>query len=144
MTVLPGAPRTPSSWRFGCAQSPIAEMFWLPSRSIWVAPIITWRLPKGTTDSSTSRNGIQPSTTSWVTPSGGAPCRIRDSPSVIISSGLEVSFASRAPRLGSRPIGLPMISPSSAKQSAMATAQYSARVTVAHACSFANAATASW
>ena len=41
-------------------------------------------------------------------------------------------MASRAPRLGSRPIGLPMISPSSAKQSAIATAQYSARVTSRH------------
>ncbi len=44
-TVLPGAPREPSSWRLGCAKSPIAEMFWLPCRSTWVAPIITCRLP---------------------------------------------------------------------------------------------------
>ena len=44
-TVLPGAPRTPSSCRFGLSKSPIAEMFWLPCRSTWVAPIITCRLP---------------------------------------------------------------------------------------------------
>ncbi len=63
LTVLPGAPREPSSCRLGCAQSPIAEMFWLPCRSTWVAPIITCRLPYATT-SKTLRNGIQPSTTS--------------------------------------------------------------------------------
>ena len=45
LTVLPGAPREPSSCRFGWAKSPIAEMFWLPCLSTWVAPIITCRLP---------------------------------------------------------------------------------------------------
>ena len=41
LTVLPGAPREPSSCLLGRAKSPIAEMFWLPNRSTWVAPIIT-------------------------------------------------------------------------------------------------------
>ena len=39
--VLPGAPRTPTSWRWGFRQSPIDAMFWFPKRSIWLAPIIT-------------------------------------------------------------------------------------------------------
>ena len=45
LTVFPGAPRTPRSWRFGRSHGPMAEMFWLPCRSTWVAPIITCRLP---------------------------------------------------------------------------------------------------
>ena len=43
--VLPGAPRKPSSWALGWCQSPMQAKFWLPYRSIWLAPIITWRLP---------------------------------------------------------------------------------------------------
>ena len=45
LMVLPGAPRKPSSCALGCCQSPMRAMFWLPYRSIWVAPIITWRWP---------------------------------------------------------------------------------------------------
>jgi len=48
LIVLPGAPRTPSSWARGRAQSPMQEMFWLPNRSICAAPIITWRRPAAT------------------------------------------------------------------------------------------------
>jgi hypothetical protein len=43
--VLPGAPRTPSNCAVGRRQSPMQEMFWLPNRSIWAAPIITCRRP---------------------------------------------------------------------------------------------------
>ena len=47
--VLPGAPRTPISWALGLAQSPMALMFWLPSRSIWEAIMIRLRRPDHTT-----------------------------------------------------------------------------------------------
>ena len=43
--VLPGAPRKPSSCALGLAQSPMQAKFWLPYRSIWLPPIITWRFP---------------------------------------------------------------------------------------------------
>src|SRR5690348_12172622 len=59
-TVFPGAPRTPSSWLLGFAKGPMQLMFWLPKRSIWEAPIITWRRPFQTR-SKTDRYGIQAS-----------------------------------------------------------------------------------
>jgi hypothetical protein len=49
LTELPGAPRTPISCTLGLAWSPMAEMFWLPVRSIWLAIIMMWRRPDHTT-----------------------------------------------------------------------------------------------
>jgi hypothetical protein len=49
LTELPGAPRTPTSCTFGLACGPMAEMFWLPVRSIWLAIIIMLRRPDHTT-----------------------------------------------------------------------------------------------
>ncbi len=68
--MLPGAPRTPSSCAFGFAHGPMHAMFWLPKRSIWVAPIITWRLPDHTM-SKMLPNGSHASTT--FSASAGAP-----------------------------------------------------------------------
>ena len=47
--MLPGAPRTPTSWALGRAQSPMALMFWLPERSICEAIMIRLRRPDHTT-----------------------------------------------------------------------------------------------
>ena len=58
--VLPGAPRKPSSCARRARRSRrCAAMFWLPNRSTWVAPIITWRRPDHTT-SNIERYGFQP------------------------------------------------------------------------------------
>ena len=99
--------------------------------------------------SNTWRYGIQPSTTLCASgvPSGGTSASRNASPSDSRMSGSKVSRASRAPMLGSVPIGLTRISPSPRNASAIATAQTSAlrtSVTVlAHACtSWANALTA--
>ena len=82
--MLPGAPRTPSSCAFGFAHGPMHAMFWLPNRSTWVAPIITWRRPDQTM-SNMRPNGIHASTdfgTSAAAPAaiGAASCSA--SPSV--------------------------------------------------------------
>ena len=62
------------------------------------------------------------------TPTGMMFSTSSASPSVITSSGSNVALASRPPIIGSVPIGLARISPSSRKHSASATAQTSARV----------------
>ena len=82
-TVLPGAPRTPSSWALGRAQGPMQAMFWFPYRSIWVAPIITWRRPDQTT-SNILPNGSQASTVFGPvsSPIGIGAARASASPSV--------------------------------------------------------------
>ena len=49
LTELPGAPRTPTSCTLGRSWGPMAEMFWLPERSIWLAIIMMWRRPDHTT-----------------------------------------------------------------------------------------------
>ena len=107
LIVLPGAPRTPSSWAFGLCQSPMQAMFWLPYRSIWLAPIITWR-GRPRRMSKTVRYGIQPSTTLGGRPPSGRVVGRRSmaSPSVSSRSGSKVARASRAPSIGMVPIGL--------------------------------------
>ena len=124
--MLPGAPRMPISWRAGRAKSPIAEMFTLPNRSIWLGPIITCRLPAARM-SNTARKGTQPS----AGPSGGSPTAQQPatnvaSPSDSSRSGANVARASRAPMAGMVPNGLATISPSPRHASAHATAHTSA------------------
>ena len=128
--MLPGAPRTPSNWAFGFAHGPMHAMFWLPNRSIWVAPIITWRLPAHTM-SNVRPKGAHASTTLGT--SAGAPTGIGSpscsaSPSVMTRSGSNVSTASRAPIVGIVPIGLARTAPSPRHASAHATAHTSASV----------------
>ena len=118
--MLPGAPRTPSSWAFGRFQSPMQEMFWFPYRSICAAPIITCLRPAASIVN-TLAYGSQPST--W--PSASSRYA---SPSVSSKSGANVSRASRAPRDGISPIGLARIAPSPRHASAQATTQTSALV----------------
>ncbi len=119
--MLPGAPRTPRSCAFGRFQSPTHEMFWLPYRSSWLAPIITCRRPAATR-SNTARYGNQPSTMS--------PSSSIASPSLSSRSGANVARASRAPSDGITPIGLARISPSPRQASAHAATHTSALVAV--------------
>ena len=81
-------------------------MFWLPNRSTWVAPIITWRRPLHTT-SNMRRYGFQVSTTR-ASGAGVASSLAMSiaSPSVIIRSGSKLARASRPPIIGMVPIGL--------------------------------------
>ena len=125
--VLPGAPRTPNIWRVGCCSGPNADRFWLPYRSIWLAPMTTWRRPHASV-SKTRPNGIQPSIAA-AAPMAGVSAMSRASPSVSTMSGEKVSRASLAPIETMVVIGLTMISPASRKSSAQATAHTSARVT---------------
>lgn len=125
-----GAPRTPSSWRAGLAQSPMQEMFWLPCRSIWLAPIITWRRPVAVSVRCW-RNGSQPSTLPGPAPMAGVSPISIASPSVSSRPGEKVSRARRAPMAGTVPIGAARISPAPRHASAQATTQYSARLAAA-------------
>src|SRR5437763_6469474 len=126
---FPGAPRTPMSCTFGRVQSPIAEMFELPKRSSCDAPSMACRRPDHTR-SNTARNGRYPSTTfsSLPAPSGSGLATRYASPSLVISRGSNVAFASRAPIVGHHPNALARISPSPRHASAHATTQYSSSV----------------
>ena len=110
----------------------MAEMFWLPERSIWLAIIMMWRRPDHTT-SNTLRYGMAASRTSSAAAVaiGGAPTIKAASPSVRTRSGAKVSLASRAPSEGMVPNGLAITSPASRQASAQAMTQNSARVTPA-------------
>ena len=79
----------------------MAEMFWLPVRSIWLAIIIMLRRPDHTT-SKTVRYGMAASRTSSAgrAAMGGAPTMRAASPSVSTMSGEKVRLASRAPERG--------------------------------------------
>jgi hypothetical protein len=75
-------------------QGPNADRFWLPNRSIWLAPITTWRRPQASV-SNTRPNGIQPSMAAGA-PIAGVSAISRASPSVSTMSGAKLSRASRA------------------------------------------------
>src|SRR5581483_3051457 len=112
----------------GLAHGPMQAMFWLPNRSIWVAPIITWRLPDQTM-SKNLPNGIHDSARRGA--SGAAltvigSARARASPSEYTRSGSNVDAARRTAIMGMVPMGLATISPSPRHASAHATTQISA------------------
>ena len=104
-------------------------MFWLPNRSTWVAPIITWRRPFHSTENICGY-GFHASSTA---PAGSAPggsglAAKPPNPSVITRSGSKDSRASRPPIIGMMPMGLQSRSPSPRNASATAMQHTSARV----------------
>ena len=115
----------------GAPSGPMQAMFWFPNRSIWVAPIITWRRPDQTT-SNICPNG-HPALDDLAVRrrrragsarrAGGRRRRCR--------RGRARRCARRGGRRGSGivPIGLARISPSPRNASAQATTHTSARVT---------------
>jgi hypothetical protein len=103
-------------------------MFWLPNRSTWVAPIITWRLPFHSTEHLRVRVPRLDDGARRVGPGGSGLAAKPPNPSVITRSGSKVSRASRPPIIGMMPMGLQSRSPSPRNASATATQQTSARV----------------